>query len=280
MEDENSGALLTLDAAYRKLVKVAYEVDGEEQRKFLSVIEGMRKFPSSYLIKRGCLFVPNAGYIELCLGHQAQNNLLGFYYNGEPLWQLYFIFPIENLAGTVVGIVGWDAYGKYKEMQGDFGLTGLYKVSSKAIFHRERYFMCDVDVVRGEFERASEGSRVIFVVDGVFDGVSLCQKGVPTICLLGSSISKEIIYFLKFYDYIYVLHDNDAAGIRLAEELKRVVPNVYCVTQRRTKDIEELVRVDFGVIEQLKTLIQEPIRQDVDLDGRRVWKGVAERRKV
>ena len=144
-----------------------------------------------------------------------------------------------DLSGEVQGLVGWDAYNKFREeAMGEQGLSA-YKCSPSTVFQRDKFFLSDIECLRDKFEH-----RTIFVTDGVFDAISLNYRGIPAIALLGSSFSPEIIYFLSWYKNIYVCADNDAAGSRLYNRLKKALPGVHRVIQSSYKDIEELLRND------------------------------------
>lgn len=252
-----------VDRAYRELLDSVYSQDFDTQYEWLQVLVSSRNISAEYLMKRGCMFIPNGEYVRYHIGQLADNELSGFYFNSQSIWQLCYIFPVTSLAGKIAGIVGWDAYNKYRVEKGEELGLPMYKVSNKGIFNRDAYFMTDVDLVKGQF--CSGGPKVIFVVDGVFDGVSLCEKGVPTICLLGSTVSREVLYFLSFFDYVYVLHDNDEAGVQLYKKLKRVQRNVFAVRQPYAKDIEEYLRIDASAKDKLLELVEHPIKSDIRL---------------
>lgn len=268
---------MNIDGAYRRLTEVAYSEDYEAQCKWLGALSEVRKISVEYLIDRGCVFIPNASYVADCIGEEClSDNMMGFYLGGRPLWQLYYILPITNLVGNVVGIVGWDAYGKYQAGLRESGESnrseaflgsGFYRVSGKYVFRRDKYFLADVKLLNESYEAAPKGKRVVFVVDGVFDEVSLGEKGLPAICVLGSTVSNEVLYFLRFYDYVYVISDNDDAGLKLYESMKRAIPGVYRVIHNKTKDIEERLRSGDGVKERLQELVTIPFKGDVYLDA-------------
>lgn len=260
-----------IDTAYKALVESVLERDFSEQREFMSVIQEQRNIDVDYLLDRGCIFIPNAEYVRYHIGSLANNPLAGFYHNENPLWQLHFILPIMDLTGAVVGIVGWDAYNKYKVSEGEALSLPTYKVSTSLIFDRSKYFFTDTRLMESCYRGHEEGQRAIFIVDGVFDSVSLCEKGIPAISLLGSNLSQTVAFMLKFYDFIYVIHDNDSAGINLFQQIKRKCTNVFAVKQTHTKDIEERIRDDAKVVETLKSLLNSPVKEDVWLDKRRMF---------
>lgn len=201
---------------------------------YLSVIKEERNIPVEYLLQRKALFIPNNDYIRYFIGNTDN----GQFYNidGTCLWTHFFIFPVEDLTKEIVGFCGWDAYNKYKVITGEAESLPMYKVSN---FERNKYFFADIDLLRDKFD-----CNVIFVVDGLFDGLSLSYHGIPNISLLGSRFSQEVLYFLRWYKAVYVISDNDSAGLGLYRSLKRSLPNVHRVIQSKCKDIEEYLRED------------------------------------
>lgn len=255
----------TLHELYSELFQKVIEDDERSQRYYLSVIEEQRKISVDYLLSLGCLFIPNAEYITHYLGRRVKESLSGFYYGDTCPWVMFAVLPIRDLSGTIRGLVGWDAYNKYREMaEGTEGLVG-YRVSSQSVFSREKFFLSDIECLKRHFE-----SRTIFVTDGVFDAVSLSHRKIPAIALLGSSFSQEILYFLSWYKQVYVCADNDAAGQALYRKLSRALPHVHRVIQSKTKDIEELLRsdpLDGKITRQLLQARDTGPNEDIYLDG-------------
>ena len=232
-------AVVSLSKVYSQLVTAVYEDDFASQKHYLSVVEEQRRIPVDYLVNRGCLFIPNNDYIHHYIGGDADAYGLELYNGDRCLWTLYVILPVTDLAGDVVGLVGWDALHKYQEQEE--GATGLsmYKVSSKNVFRKEHFFLSDVGLLRQTFN-----DRTVFITDGVFDSVALNYRGIPALALLGSTFSAEVLYFLRWYKKIYVCADNDDAGLRLYRTLRKSLAGVHRVLQGKTKDIEELLRQD------------------------------------
>lgn len=255
---------------YGKLVNLVYEDNLDSQRYYLSVVEEARKIPVDYLISRGCLFIPNNEYIHHYLGAEADSYGLGLYVEDRCLWTLYVLFPVQDLAGDTVGLVGWDALHKYQEIEeGAVGLS-MYKGSSKQVFPKEKYFLSDIELLKRTFDK-----RTVFVTDGVYDSVALNYRGIPAIALLGSTFSKEVIYFLRWYKRVYVCADNDEAGLKLYQRLSKVVPGIHRVIQGKTKDIEEFLRDDSlngPITTQLRDCLNGTITGDLWLDDRRSFR--------
>lgn len=254
-----------LNTLYNTLVAKVYQDDIESQQYYLSFITEMRNIPVEYLIQRGVLFIPNNEYIRHYIGADADSYNGGLYYGQTCAWTLFYTIPILDLVGEVAGLVGWDLENKRKAVEEDQLGLPMYKVSPKAIFPRERYFLTDVDLLKKTFDK-----RVIFVVDGVFDSMALNARGIPAIALLGSTVSPEVLYFLGWYKFVYVVRDNDAAGKSLYYKLKNSLQtNVFSVLQGKTKDIEELLRTDpysnGPITKQFLALLENPERSDIRL---------------
>lgn len=258
-----AGRMAKLHELYTELFEKVLEDDEGSQRYYLSVVETHRQISVDYLLELGALFIPNNDYITHYLGNKVLTSSAGLYYQDSCPWTLFVAIPIRDLSGNIVGLVGWDAYNKYKEVaEGEQGLVS-YRVSAESVFSREKYFLTDVECLKREFKH-----RVLFVTDGVFDAISLNYRGLPAIALLGSSFSPEILYFLRWYKAVYVCADNDRAGYSLVSKLSRGLGNIHCIQQGKTKDIEELLREDGvqgPITQQLKSLLENPISQNVKL---------------
>lgn len=256
-------ARVNFNEIYSRFITQVYEDDMESQNYYLSVIETQRYIPVSYLIERGCAFIPNNDYIRHFLGDDVNHFGLELYNGDRCLWTLYVVIPITDLTGDIVGLVGWDVLHKYQEQTEGRTDLSMYKVSSKNVFKKEHFFLSDVQVLRKTFD-----SRVIFITDGVFDSIALNYRGIPAIALLGSTFSPEVLYFLHWYKRVYVCSDNDAAGVKLYNMLKRSLNGVYRVIQNKTKDIEELLRTDGPdgpITQQLRSIMKSGISGDVIL---------------
>lgn len=255
----------SLNTLYSELFQRVMEDDEASQRYYLSMIESQRHISVDYLLQIGALFIPNNDYIRHYLGDRVKDSIAGLYYGDTCPWTLFVVIPIRDLSGDIKGLVGWDAYNKFKEVsEGAQGLVS-YRVSAKSVFPRERYFLSDIECLKRNFSY-----RVVLVTDGVFDCVSLNYRDLPAIALLGSSFSPEILYFLGWYSHVYVCADNDKAGLSLFNKLSRALPNVHRIIQHSTKDVEEYLRpdgVDGPTTKRLQELVRNPCGSDIYLQG-------------
>lgn len=258
---------MTFNEFYMKFVTLVYDDDLDSQRYYLSMVEEHRKIPVEYLLSLGAVFVPNNDYITHYMGRISEVPDFDLYRDGYCLWTHFVVFPVRNLIGDIVGLTGWDAGNKFKEIStGEKGLS-MYKVSGKRLFKREKFFLSDTSLLKSSFDK-----RVIFITDGVFDCISLSYRGIPTIALLGSTISNEILYFLQWYNFVYVVSDNDSAGVSLYRRIKQAIPSTYRIMQSKTKDIEELLRSDSdcAITNKFREILNNPVAMDVNLLGSRI----------
>lgn len=227
----------SLHEVYHTLLDRVYTDDIESQMYYQDVVQTHRNISVDYLQQRGCLFIPNNEYIRHYIGEDANTYGCELYIDETCLWTLFFLIPILDLAEDVVGLVGWDLQNKYLEASGAEQGLPMYKVSSKNVFAREKFFLADIPLLKKTFD-----TRTIFITDGVFDSMALNYRGIPAIALLGSTFSREVLFFLRWYNHVYVCADNDAAGVSLYRKLSRALPRVHRVIQSGAKDIEEFLR--------------------------------------
>lgn len=102
-------------------------------------------------------------------------------------------------------------------------------------------------------------SEDIYIVDGIWDCVSLNLAGYPSIAILGSSLSNGVIHILKAFKRLYIITDNDAAGGLLYNNMSYLFPYVYrvIVPIELAKDIDQyIVKVGFDWLKsQLRTKV-------------------------
>lgn len=250
----------TFHTIYSNLLNKIYQDDLQSQRYYLQFVADNRKIPIEYLLKRRVIFVPNNDYLHYYGGDEILNSNYDLYYERSCKWVHFLLIPIQDLSQNIVGVVGWDINHKARAEDGEKGLE-MYRTSNKFVMNKSHYFLTDTKLIESTFDKS-----VIFVVDGVFDSISLNSIGIPAISLLGSNTSTTLYYFLRWYSYVYVIPDNDIAGFNLLKRLKQAVPNVYGIYQPKAKDIDELLKLQPDTTKkQLLSLISEPIPEGVYL---------------
>lgn len=89
-------------------------------------------------------------------------------------------------------------------------------------------------------------SSTIYVVDGVWDSITLNYLGFPAMALLGSSLTTGIIQILNMYKSIILVQDNDHAGVSLFIDLSRRFKHVsrVVIPASISKDIDEYHNIE------------------------------------
>lgn len=216
--------------------------DWQSQEQFLDALKHIRYADVEYLRKIGCFFVPNQDYLEYYIGPRCYNPEYDLYnYNGECKWLGHYVFPIRGAQDDLVALVGFNPLSK-KIMEDNIN-SGLpndappkYIVSNKNVFDRSGYLF-----IPNGYRKMIEDNYVI-VVDGVFDAVTPASMGFNTACMLGSDVNDKMLFILSMVDRIYVARDNDDAGLRLYNSIKRFIPRAMPLTQSKSKDLDGYIR--------------------------------------
>ena len=121
---------------------------------------------------------------------------------GQPIW----------LVGRIVG--SQDDAPKYLGLPGRKPLLGWEAVSTQ---------------------------RAVWLVEGVFDWLTLRSWGVPALALVGTHISSDALRSLARFERIYLALDNDEAGRASTEKLRQVLgKRALPMTPPGVKDVAEL----------------------------------------
>jgi 5S rRNA maturation endonuclease (ribonuclease M5) len=227
------------ELAKRGIEKI-YSEDLESQENFLKVLMSEVREMDNYeiLLKAKAFFVPNPEYMLKYFGDEARHQDFDMYaYDGACLWDNFVVFPIENVSGRIAGFVGFDPINKLKKKHGEEIMDANYRYTNKTIFNRGRYIYTHP----GIYKKAIEEEYII-LVDGVYDMHNLVHWGFNAASMLGSSISPEILFQLKFIKHIFVAEDNDKAGRELYTGLAKVLPNVHYVRQGFNKDADDVLK--------------------------------------
>jgi 5S rRNA maturation endonuclease (ribonuclease M5) len=105
--------------------------------------------------------------------------------------------PISAPDGMTIGFVGRSIEGKQFK-----NTDGLPK--SKTLFNLHRV----------------KSSRYVYVVESSFDAIRLDQVGISAVATLGATVSiKQIELLRQYFNEIFVVADNDEAGMGMANRL-------------------------------------------------------------
>lgn len=244
----------------QNLIDKIYTDDIQSQEYYLNYVAAIRQVPIDYLKSIGAFFVPNNDYIYHYGGKESLNIDFDLYYSGNCVWTHFLIIPIRTFSGIIVGFVGWDMNNSLKKENGAVDLP-TYRTSGKRVFDKNSYFLTDANVLKKTFNKST-----VFVVDGVFDSISLNCRGIPAISILGSYPSPIQLYALHWFEHIYIISDNDEAGYKMYSRIKHAIPRTVRITQTKTKDIDDFLKAYPEVAEKyLSNLLDNPKRYNCEI---------------
>lgn len=233
-------------------IKNVWRDDYRSQDEYLKIIAESRQMDVLLLRMTDTFFVPNNEYLSNYFSGEIRDIVYDCYdYNGLCKWSNYLIIPIYNLADEIVAFCGFNPLLYAKAHEPGEGGQNYYQYSNKNIFQKGRYVYCP----KGVQERAMV-EQYVFVTDGVFDAISLVGAGFNAASLMGSNLTAEIIVQLKMMGNVFIVSDNDKAGLALQKRIKTAIPKAKAFTQGKTKDIDELLKSEYrsSVLAKLQKL--------------------------
>lgn len=251
---------MSVHATWDSLYKAVMASDRESQLNYLQLIsEKVRQIPLEALLEEQAIFIPNESYVHHFAGDLATINENGFYYNGTSIWNNYVIFPVRALNNEARGIAGFNPvmYLQAKET-GDYSIN-YYSYSTKYVFNKGDYLFWGID----GFEKAYRDGYLV-LVDGIFDAIQLRRYGFNAVALMGSTLTEVIIAQLRFIKKLIVISDNDTAGFKLEQALKRNLHQCVYLRQGYDKDIDGAIKLGYDkkVLSELKNMLEEKIAID------------------
>jgi 5S rRNA maturation endonuclease (ribonuclease M5) len=251
---------MSLASSWDYLYKNVMINDRDSQLGYLSLIsEKVREIPKEALISEQALFIPNDDYISYYGDELIIFDENGFYSGGNSIWTDYVIFPIRGLDNAAKGLGGFSPrlYLTAKETN-DYSIA-YYSYSTKRIFNKGAYLFWGLD----GFEKAYTAGYVI-LVDGMFDAINLRRLGFNAAALMGSSLTEIIISQLRFFKKVIIVSDNDDAGNKLENRLKKQLHNCAYLRQSFDKDVDGAIKAGFSkeIISELNKMIAEPMILD------------------
>ncbi len=175
---------------------------------------------------------------------------------GEYLMPGRYVLPIRGIDGLVCALVGWDRNGGARK----------YVTTPTFGFSRDATFF-NFDSYKDSMAR---WGGVVFLVEGIFDGLALRSLGFPAIGNQGLELSGFKSQMLSRYTKVVAIPDNDTAGRALNPYLRELtgkkpryswdmnVENVFVLLPQGVKDIDIFVR-DFDCYEDLKGCINSKL---------------------
>lgn len=165
--------------------------------------------------------------------------LYGFYAEKKDFFLLTnrFIVPIRSATGDLISLVGW------------------YPDLKKYVTIPTRYFRKDIDWFN--IDNAMQLSLdnyngLIYVVEGIYDALSLRACGLPVIATMGATVENVKGQLLTLFNKVVMFADADEAGARA---LKR-----WTVPDNTTKILMRL-KIDLEVREKQVKQVLDPLTQ-------------------
>lgn len=146
--------------------------------------------------------------------------------------------PIRDMAGKVTAIVGWYPDGR------KYITTPTYGFSKDTQFFNIETFTDNIQKHNG----------VIYLVEGIFDALSLRSLGLPVYANMGLEMSSIKSSMLSRHSKVIAIPDNDNAGRSASPYTNGVsgkkksfiwqfsIPNVFIKLPKKVKDCDDLVR--------------------------------------
>lgn len=187
-----------------------------------------------YMKSDGMFYVPSDIYMSEIFGDTIMEFNNGLYIGEACKLCFRLAMPVRLLDNTIVGFIGYSNQDDFNE---DNPAFVKYLYPPKYILQKSRYMY----ITRTEFEKAL-AEDYICIVDGLFDQKALAANGVNAVSLCGSAVTEYHKLYLDTIKHKVIIADNDAAGRKMAADLKRIWPTAVEIYQDRSKDIDSYIR--------------------------------------
>jgi len=166
--------------------------------------------------------------------------------SGDYLLRGRYVTPIRDIAGRVTALVGW--YPDVKK----------YVTTPTYGFSRDTQFF-NIDCYRQSIEKCG---GVVYLVEGIFDTLSLMSLGLPAIGNMGIELSPFKTQSLTRFGKVVAIPDNDSAGrgvspftSAVSGKKRKMVwgienEHVFVTLPKTVKDVDDFIR-DFDCYDDL-----------------------------
>lgn len=165
-----------------------------------------------------------------------------------------YVFPIRDIEGNILAFVGW--YPDYKKY-----------ITTPSLFFSKKTLFFNLDDAYSRSMNEFDGR--VFLVEGIFDCISLRCLGLPVVATMGADISIYKAELLKVFKHITAISDNDKAGIH-ALKTWDLPPWSTRVSIRgnfqtpygelRVKDIDDLIK--FSIKDDIRVMLRDLLYSD------------------
>lgn len=194
-----------------------------------------RKFPMEVTTMADCF----------CVDEELEINDLPEWMHSEPLgfvkkhWVPMWgrcVFPVKDVRGNVMGLVGWDPTTKPKYLDSkNYG----YKAGATTLYGMEM------------LPTYYNSNEPVFLTEGLMCCLYLRWKGYQALSSLGSWLTPYQIQILKrFGSRLVAIPDNDGTGDKYISQIKRVLPRALIAQVKFGKDIDGCRKYEEGIYEE------------------------------
>lgn len=173
--------------------------------------------------------------------------------NGEFLLRSRFVIPIRDISGRVTALVGW--FPDVKK----YVTTPTYGFSKDGQFFNME---CFAKSFEGDYPKYKdeetgevlESTGIVYLVEGIFDALSLRSLGFPALANMGLDMSLMKTEILTRFGKVIAIPDNDKAGMGTNQYLNRIsgkkskltwlIKNEHVVVQlpKDAKDSDDFIK--------------------------------------
>jgi len=227
---QSTDKLLRVRDGYTDLVSKLQAVFSTDE--VISEVMSLRKYTTSPYAEDICKTLTEVGIFRIehlsdiqYLAPEVTNEQLIEYgltdRNGGFLLSNRFIVPIRDIQGKVTALVGW--YPDVKK----YVTTPTYGFSKDGQFFNMECFSksFDGDYPKYKDEETGEvleSTKLVYLVEGIFDTLSLRALGLPALGNMGLEMSLAKTEILTRFGKVVAIPDNDNAGMGTNQYLNNI----------------------------------------------------------
>jgi hypothetical protein len=204
---------------------------------YLQYFAKERKGLTAQTLEDADAFFVDEEYPSTILPEELRHDSLGFANGYGLVFHGRFVYPVKDSAGDVAGWCGYDKFIVPKYLDSvNYG----YRAKDAILYGME------------QIKDYYTSNKPIFITEGIVCTLWLRQEGFCSLALLGSYMSPYVMTVLKrFGNRCIVVPDADAAGNKLAKQVKYNLPQARIIQSRVAKDIDDSQKIYPGLRSEL-----------------------------
>lgn len=186
------------------------------------------------LMKSGAFYVIDDKYMITHFGQSITDSKYGIYYNDICKYALRLVLPMILFDGTIGGLIG---YTNKNDIDPEDNSFIKYLYPNRIVLNKKRYLYIKPEEYRKAYEE-----QYICIVDGLFDQHALEINGYNACSLCGSAVTEYHKLYLTPIKHIVIIADNDPAGRKFANSIRKMFPRSIEILQKNTSDIDDFLK--------------------------------------